>query len=78
MDELELRILEHVRPLREVVAMAIAELEREQPGVIDRMEALVDHPHRELATRSDTEKKQDAHKLTVLRLARQWAAASGG
>ncbi len=78
MDELDRRILEHVRPVREVLALAMAEMERGQPGGIDRMEALLDHPSQELATRSEMERSEYRHRLTLLRLARQWAAASAG
>lgn len=72
MDDLDQRILDHVRPIREVVAIALAELDDLLPGLLARVDAKVEAPNRELVMQTDDERADLSRMRTVIRLARQF------
>ena len=75
MDEIDARITSALRPLTQILAQTLGELDKMEPGFIDRLEAITDHPSREL--RGGDERAIDHKALTILRLARQWGAVRG-
>lgn len=55
MDDVDRRIALALRPIKEFLAITVAELDRHLPGTIDNIAARADHPAMDLVTRSDDE-----------------------